>query len=155
MFFIDSIHNLFTTKYGTKNIMKNSVVKVDNIWVEDLFKWFYTHVTDGGGDGASAIVCSNYREAADWFTEWWRKNEYPKYTGKYSEYLKDKEFLLDKYEYQNTINFHNSNEGFVFTDQAEINMFSHDYIFMVVGDCTFAFRRSDDQRVIRAIKDVQ
>lgn len=120
--------------------MRNkSIVYVENIWVEDLFKWFYEHVNDSSGDGAGVIVCENYRETADLFIRWWRKkygeNENFRW---WRENCPGKEFIHDRDEYNNIINFHDGNENFMFTNDVNIDSFEGDYIFIVKKDCNFA-----------------
>ncbi len=102
-----------------------SLVEVNNIYAEDLFKWFFVHIMDSCGDGAGAIVCENYQEVSEWFLEWLED----KYPVTFS-------FFHDKDEYGDIINFHDSNENFMFCYQIP-EMFNGDYIFVVKGDCHF------------------
>lgn len=104
--------------------MERSVVYLENIWAEDLFKWFYEHVMDSCGDGGGAIVCKNYREVSDWFVEWWK-----------SQYNEEK-FFRPKDEYHNIINYHDGDESFIFTNEPDLELFYHDYIFVVRKDCS-------------------
>ncbi len=55
--------------------MERSIIKINNIWVEDLFKWFYEHVCDSGGDGAGVIVCENCKEVAGDFWQYCRSRK--------------------------------------------------------------------------------
>jgi hypothetical protein len=110
---------------------KQSIVKVDNIWMEDLFEWFLNHVCFSGGDGAAVIVCKNHREVADWFVEWWREKYLP---GLKNTSRQIDEFWHPRDEYDDIINFHDSNENFMFADRM-IDLFYHDYTFVVTGDC--------------------
>lgn len=114
-----------------------SVIIVKNIWMEDLFKWFYEHVMDSCGDGASVIVCKNYVEASDMFIEWWKQNELQKIKDNCTRMgyeCKNEEFPHPRSEYNNTVNFHDGNENFMFAS-SPINLNYHDYNFLVEEDC--------------------
>lgn len=122
-----------------------SKIEVSNIWAEDLFKWFYDHVQDSGGDGAGAIVCDNYKEVADWFTEWWRKEIKPNFRYAVENNL---DFWHKKDEYDNIVNFHDNNENYIFTcDYIDLGV--SDYVFLVVGDCQFAFEPPNSNKIIK------
>jgi hypothetical protein len=128
-----------------KSLIKTPIVEVRGIWAEDLFKWFYEHVSDSCGDGCGVIVCQNYKECADWFIEWWKE--------KYLSFMRtsgyqSKEFPHPKDEYSNIINYHNSNENFAFTDSEDgwHNNFD-DYIFIVKSDLEFGQDKDCDRRI--------
>jgi hypothetical protein len=112
-----------------------SEVEIKNIWAEDLFTWFLNHITSSGGDGSGAIVCKNYHEAAGYFQEW--------YHGLYG---RDAPHPLDAYD--DCVNFHDENENFIFTNNINIKLFSHDYVFIVREDCMFGGRMAGDKRVL-------
>jgi len=124
---------------------KASIVRVDNMWAEDLFKWFYEHVGDSGGDGAGAIVCENYKECSKWFLDW------------FAAHIKHPDamtFWHPADESPGCINFHDSNENFIFTNDVNTKLPEGDYVFIVEGDCQFAFDKSHNPnpRKILAIK---
>ena len=120
--------------------MNKSIVYVENIWAEDLFNWFYQHVMDSCGDGAAVIVCGNHAETADLFIQWWRKNYLERENFNwFRENCPEKEFFHDREEYGDIINFHDSNESFMFTNNPNINLFFHEYIFIVKKDCEFVW----------------
>lgn len=130
-------------KNSIKQVMNNpSIVKVNNIWAEDLFKWFYQHVGDSGGDGAAAIVCENYRECSEWFLDWFQENV------KHPEGMT---FWHPKDETPGTINYHDNNENFIFTNDINSNLSSGEYVFIVEGNCQFAFDKSHDPNPRRII----
>lgn len=127
---------------------------VENIYAEDLFEWFYNNIMDSGGDGCGAIICDNYQEVAEWFSEWsafihgYDLNEY-----------------LIKEEENGFLNWHDSNENWIFTNRSDFNWTfdengeydqtyiddSYNYIFIVKKDCVWAGERPKFDRVIRAI----
>ena len=111
-----------------------SIIIVKNIWMEDLFKWFYEHVMDSCGDGAAVIVCKNYKETADMFIEWWEKEILPPIQAEYRSRGYDKtEFFHPRSEYENIVNFHDGNQNFMFAS-SPINLNYHDYNFLVEED---------------------
>lgn len=116
-----------------------SEIIVKNIWAEDLFEWFYKRIVEDGGDGCGAIVCSNYKEVADWFIEWWMKEYGVKY---------NMSQLHPKHEYDNTVNFHNCNENFIFTNDPFVKLHRGEYVFIVEEDCIFGFT---NDKVIKKI----
>lgn len=113
--------------------MERSVVEVRDIYAEDLFQWFYVHVMSSSGDGAGAIVCSNYKEVADWFIKWWEENEWPELEQRGCKVCE----LHPKQELENQIMYSDGNENFIFTNDPDIKLFWHDYIFIVREDCVF------------------
>ena len=117
-----------------------SIIKVSNVYMEDLFSWFYNHIMNSGGDGCGYIVCENYKETANWFVEWYQDFVLPSWHHMLTEEGKENiklngGFFHPKEETENTINFHDLNENFIFTSNMEFNSFAGDYIFMVCGDC--------------------
>lgn len=114
-----------------------SLITVENIWVEDLFMWFTEHIAESCGDGTAAIVCKNYEEVSKWFLDWW-----------FTKYNKN---LLDYRQVARTeksIIFHDSNESYIFTNDDKINLFYHDYIFIVTKDCLFGHNRDSERKVL-------
>ena len=119
--------------------MKTSEVLVDNIWAEDLFRWFLGHIRDSGGDGSSLITCENYRDVCEWFREWYEKvynDPFPSY--------------LDRDECGECINYHDGNENFIFSNTST-GLGHHDYNFIVMGDCKFGWTVGFEDRVVKSI----
>lgn len=113
-----------------------SVVRVSDIWVDDLFEWFYHSVMNDCGDGAAVICCSNHEETAAKFVEWWRKNKMLKIV---HILPKDQEFFHPKSVHSltsggNVVNYHDANENFMFCDK-ELLLDFGDKSFIVEGDC--------------------
>lgn len=105
----------------------SSTVIAKHIWAEDLFKWFSAHILDAGGDGCGALVCGNPEETADRFLEWFQeKNGRPLNL--------DREKTVVEFG-RIMVNFHDSNENFIFTDNSLIELHHHDYIFKVEEHC--------------------
>lgn len=102
-----------------------SLIEVSNIYIEDLFEWFSSHIAESAGDGCGYIVCKNYREAADFYSKWFERK-----FGKSIPHPRD--------EYENVINYHDSNENFIFTDTIPENSFEYDYVFVVKDACKSA-----------------
>ncbi len=121
----------------------NSTIEVSDIWIEDLFKWFYDAVMDSGGDGDGVIVCENYKEAADMFVGWWNEKIKPT-----NEWFKEREFsdIWEKSEigehekFPNMIIFSHHEESFQFTNNVNVQSWEYMYKFIVRGDCGYAFR---------------
>lgn len=116
-----------------------SEIHVKDIWAEDLFKWFYNHVMDSGGDGGACIVCKNYKEVSEWFVEWFKK-----------EFKEDKLWHPSK-ECGNSIHFHDNNESFGFSGDTSYHLFKGEYVFVVVGECSFAFESPESTKKIQPI----
>jgi len=118
------------------------------MWAEDLFKWFYEHVRDSGGDGAAAIVCDNYKECSEFFLAWFANNIKHPY---------GMVFWHPADESPGCINFHDNNENFIFTNNVNTNLPPYDYIFLVESDCVFAYDKSHNPnpRKIVAVKKVE
>ena len=102
-----------------------SKVVVEDVWAEELFRWFTNHVNSSCGDGAGAIVCQNYKEAASIYQEWYL-----------NEFGEDVRHPRD--EYGSCVNFHDANENFIFTNDVNIRFFDGDYVFVVKKDCHFS-----------------
>ena len=118
--------------------MNSSKIEVSNIWIEDLFEWFLIHVIDSGGDGCGYIVCENYKEAARYFLDWYKE-----------KYRKDFWHLWDEYEY--CVNFHDTNENFIFTNNLNIKSFDGDYMFVVKQDCRFSNQYPHSSYLLKAV----
>ncbi len=127
-----------TTSYDY--IGKYSIIEVNSIWIEDLFEWFYSNVMQAGGDGGGAIVCENYKEAADLFNDWWMKTYQPtnEWTQKQSKFPNPK--VVDEERHQVYYGLHD--ECFIFTDDINMKLFHGEYVFIVREDCVFAYERS-------------
>ena len=133
---------------------------VENILAEDLFQWFESNINDSGGDGTGQIVCSNYKEVAFWFRDWWaNKNGLDEKGDKHCEvfgkphivHYGENRFPHPPDITENCINFHDWNENYIFTnDESDLGSVG-DYTFVVKGDCVFAFDPRDKARVIKAI----
>lgn len=119
-----------------------SIVRVQNIWADDLFKWCWTSMLDFYGYGCSTLVCDNHLEVAEWFEEWLKKS-YPLGW----EWLPDKE--IDSTH--NHIVFNKNRESLVFTSNIPANSYYGNYIYIVYGDCQFCHNRD---RYIKAIPEV-
>ena len=135
------------------NIMKKSIVKVDNICAEDLFQWFYNHIMSSCGDGVATIVCKNYMDVADFFIVWFKVNYIDK--GNCDYLIKNNmNFYHPRDEYGNVVNFHNANENFIFTNTRHKNDGQfHDYVFEVLGDCKFEWTKELREKKILKYKE--
>lgn len=125
-----------------------SKIIIEDIWIEDLFKWFYETVCNDGGDGAAAIVCKNYKEVANLFIEWWKKE--------YLESMKNRGYKLDtfpleKFENNNMINYHDNNENFIFTNDPNIKLWPREYVYIIKEKCVMANGFSDKDGVIEPV----
>lgn len=103
-----------------------STIKVNNIWIEDLFEWFYQSVLNHGGDGAAYIVCENYVEASNLFAEWWKANKLG------FEIL---EKCVDK---NHNVSFYDDQECWIFTCDKDLNTSAFDYMFVIESECVSA-----------------
>lgn len=101
---------------------RHSTVTVSNIWVEDLFQWFFDSVFGDGGDGAGAIVCKNYEEAAEFFLLW--------YGATYG-----KDFYLRPSKTKDMVHFHRDNESYIFTNNQCTKLWVGEYVFHVSSPC--------------------
>lgn len=124
-----------------------SKVYVNDIWVEDLFKWFSDHVSSSGGDGGGVICCGNPDETAKMFVEWWASERGLDEKGDWNTTVFGKPHVVhygldrfphprDEYTVNNVrfINYHDSNENYMFCDK-EVDIGFSDYSFVVTGDC--------------------
>lgn len=50
-------------------ILRHGLIELSNVFAEDIFSWFYDSIIGECGDGCGAIVCKNYKMAADLFIE--------------------------------------------------------------------------------------
>lgn len=116
-----------------------SIIKINNIFAEDIFEWFYNHIQSCGGDGSAAIVCFNYEEAAEFFLEWFRVYHLDDY---YFLKNKNQRFFYEKDKTEGCINFHDSNENFIFTDNKDIFLGSGYYVFEITENCEFGWTES-------------
>lgn len=94
------------------------IIYVYHSSIEDLFDRYSTSIWQSGGDGASAIVCKNYRETAKYYEDWLEKQGLGKY-------------LPEREEYENTVNFHDLNENHIFTNDINIQLSEDEYVFVV------------------------
>jgi len=119
-----------------------SIVKCSGLWIEDIFAWFLKHVCDSGGDGAGAIVCSNYQEACDLFLKWFAM-EHSESSRRYESgfYHPREEYGNDRYG--NVINFHDDNENFLFSDTV-LSLHDGDYVFVITGECKGGWKLSGE-----------
>ena len=100
-----------------------SKITVSNIYIEDLFQWFHDAIMDSCGDGCGTIVCENWKECSELFLTWWKE-----------KYGRDKFYHEPDYT-KNSVNFHDCNENFIFTDTIYEHNFDGDYVFVVTGEC--------------------
>ncbi len=128
-----------------------SQVLVKNIYVEDLFKWFYEHVLDSCGDGAATICCSNYQEVSEDFVTWWKDVHLPILISKGVKYDKNNFGLHDKFIRDGLIGYTDGNENFLFCNSI-IDAFDKDYVFIVMEDCPPSKRNNQKYNTIKAIK---
>lgn len=105
-------------------ILRHGLIELSNVFVEDIFSWFYDSIIGERGDGCGAIVCKNYKMGADLFIEWFISNK------KRDNFLHPKS-IIDKY----TINFHDNNENFVFTNDINIQLYDYDNVFLIRTPC--------------------
>ena len=97
------------------------LVECSNIYMEDVFFWFYNHVMDSCGDGASVIICKNHIDASELFLKW--------FINKYH-----RKFWHPADMYDGIVNFHDSNENFIFANKL-ISLSPGDYTFLIKVDC--------------------
>lgn len=105
-----------------------SLIKISNIYVEDLFWWYYKNIIEQCGDGAGVIVCANYKETAQYFLSWFKKSI--RNNIKYN----DNGFYHPMHEYDNIISFHDMNESFMFSNSI-VELFEGEYVFLIEEDC--------------------
>jgi len=111
----------------TKEIIMNKTSKIiiKSIWTEDLFKWFYYHVMDVGGDGGGAIISGNPEETSDLFIEWYKKR-----------YNEDHFFHPKQIDKFGIISYGDGNEYFLFHNKL-VKLFPYEYQFIIKEDCYF------------------
>ncbi len=131
------------SKEGSELHLVTRVI-VEGVWAEDLFQWFYDSIMRDGGDGAGVIVSGDKEETARLFIEWWQQKVRPKFP-----HAKDMEFWHPRSECRDTINYHDSNENFIFSEE-EIQLHGGDYMFVVAKDCPFGEARLDEHKRIKA-----
>jgi hypothetical protein len=113
-------------------MMTPSTIRVCNVWMEDLFQWFFDNVFGAGGDGSAAIVCKNYEQAAEYFLHWYGMTY-------------EKDFYLPPEKTENSVNFtDNSNENYIFTNDENVKLFPGDYIFIVESECYSSKSKRDE-----------
>lgn len=56
----------------------NHIIKLNNVYLEDCFKWMYDLVIRDGGDGSATFICDNYEEIAELFLTTYKLDEYTK-----------------------------------------------------------------------------
>ena len=113
------------------NTKNKNLIRVNNIYLEDLFKWSYESVIRKGGDGASLIICQNYLDGAKYFKKWAGAR-------------------LDKWKtqkYDNSITIYSWAESFIFSNEM-IGMPEGDYTFIIDSACYFGFGTPDPLRVL-------
>lgn len=121
-----------------------SVLRVENVCVEDLFGWLFQTVCREGGDGAGAIVCGNYKETANLF-ELWASQKYKTFRDMYKK---------KTYPEYRQISFEDGQECLIFTDNSSIKLFPGEYIFIVCSDCKFRWHNQDKifkEKVVQGI----
>lgn len=107
-------------------MLKRSILKVSNIYIEYIYEWFYQSCIDQCGDGCAVIVCENYEDAYNWFMEWLSEKK-----PDHLKYWQEKEITL------NSINLIDNQECLIFTNDIDINIFYGDNIFIIEEDCCF------------------
>jgi hypothetical protein len=122
-------------KYNEEDFQMSSAT-IKNVWVEDIMEWFYSSITQAGGDGAAVICCGNPKETSEYFIQWWKKRWLP---GMKERGYKKDEFWnpVEEYTGQNgelIINYYDSNESFMFCDQV-IDIGFGDHSFIIESNC--------------------
>lgn len=107
--------------------MKSNLIELHDVWMEDVFLWFIEHIGFSGGDGAAAIVCANYKEAAEYFLQW-----------HVTHYQKVFHYAA-KHEEDGLINFHDCIENVIFTNKVDTKLWRGDYVFIIRSDCPSMF----------------
>lgn len=107
----------------------NSKIYAKDVLMETIFELFFRTVWKDGGDGAACICCSNIDETADEFVKWFAKSEWN---------CGGDVFFHPRHEYihddRRTINFHDSNENFMFCNK-EIDLGHGDMSIVILEDC--------------------
>lgn len=112
-------------------ILRHGLTELSNVFMEDIFSWFYSSIIDQRGDGCGAIICKNYTIAADLFIEWFISNK------KRNNFWHPKS-IIDEH----TISFHDNNENFIFTDNINIQLDEYDNVFIIKKPCCLAKNRN-------------
>lgn len=109
----------------------DSKIYVNEVWNELIFELFYISVSKDSGDGAACICCDNIEETSEAFIKWWLGSKYH-FGGKTEFYHSREEYSIIDRKY---INFHDSNENFMFCDK-EIGCLGHgDLVIVIQSDC--------------------
>lgn len=87
-----------------------SKIRTQGLCEEKLFAMFYALVSEDCGDGCALIVSDEYKKLADAFSAWLSKCHHAHHTG------------LDRDEYDGIINFHDTNENFMFSASPMVEM---------------------------------
>lgn len=121
--------------------LKPSVLKVNNIWAEDLFEWFWETMYRDGGDGGSKLVCKNPQKVAEMFEKWYKWH-----------YKKGITFeRVDKSEHE--IHWTSGQDFATISDDAGFMNPFHEYTFIVEGDCVFGWTEELKNEVIEPADD--
>lgn len=111
--------------------MSIAIIKVNHIWIEDLFEWMYKKVLEGGGDEFVALFCENYKESAYLFEQYCKyqvRMDNPTFTR--SEFN-----IVDEGDH---IRMWRIQDGLIFSNK--INYLPwNEYNFVVDGECELGF----------------
>jgi hypothetical protein len=116
-----------------------SLIKVDGIWIEDLFDWAFETAHRDGGDGGCAIICKNFKETA----------------AAYDKYLRSKFDWYEKFPLEKSVDTDTEvflgidQEYHCFTNKVDFRLSCYEYNFLVEGDCQWAFRSNDNFKVLK------
>lgn len=119
-----------------------SIIYIEDIWASDVFKWFCEHVEDSGGDGCGWIVCENYKECAQWFSEWHES----------TKGVKNILSWFKREEDNNSISYNFGEEFYVFTNEIPKGETYHDYVFVIQKECFFGFEKHNPLKKLIPIK---
>ena len=108
-------------------ILRHGLIELSNVFIEDIFSWFYDSIMNECGDGCGAIVCKNYKMAADLFIQWFIST-------KQKDRFWHPKSIIDEH----TISFHDNNENFIFTDDIDIQLYDYDNVFIIKKPCCLA-----------------
>jgi len=98
--------------------MAQSRIHLSHCSIYTLFDILYTVVGESGGDGSGAIVCDNPHEIAEEYEKWVKR--FPEHNKHYLPYMKQVE--------DDSVNFHDSNENHIFTNDKDIRLFDDDFV---------------------------
>lgn len=93
-----------------------TIVEVQNIYTDDLFKWARETTLDSCGDGNAYIVCSNVEETAKWFFEYCQKQS-TNWT--FEKVVTDQYYIGD------------NQEGVIISNEIPVLNWHGDYVFIV------------------------